>query len=205
MPVYYNEFKDSPAKYYQNKNTGRVIGVVDGFVSSMYFYYSSPRIKNELIQMSYDLEKEGYVKIVPPKTGDIILLKVNNINSFSPHVCHKFKVEEVNDFFVIMTNIETNENLAIDIRNWVWENTTPKEKVIPDIKSGDIIEKDGKKYKIILEEYIPPPKYKIGEIIGDGNVIVNTSCSGTTRYYTIYLKHEDELHMKSESEIESLK
>lgn len=198
---YYNEFRDGPAKYYQNRNTGQVIGMV--YDNKMYFHHNSLNNLKELLDVNCDLIKDGYSEIVVPKEGAKIKLIRNNINLFSPHANQQFIVKETQGFRVILSNVETNDNLVIDLRNWVWEKIDCKPDV--DIRSGDIIEKDGKKYKIILEEYIPPPKYKIGEIIGDGNVIVNTSCSGTTRYYTVYLKHEDELHMKSESEIESLK
>lgn len=198
---YYNEFRDGPARYYQNRNTGQVIGMV--YDNKMYFHHNSLNDLKELLDVYHNLIVDDYSEIVVPKEGTKIKLIRNNINPFSPHSNQQFIVKETQDFRVILSNTETNNNLVIDLRNWVWENVNKKSDV--DIRSGDIIEKDGKKYKIILEEYIPPPKYKIGEIIGDGNVIVNTSCSGTTRYYTVYLKHEDELHMKSESEIESLK
>lgn len=205
MPVYYNEFKDGLAKYYQSKNTGQVIGVVDNFAKLMYFHFKSTNIHKELFFVNCNLEEDGYSEIVPPKTGDIILLKSNNINLFSPHAGHQFKVKETQQFRIVLTNLATDENLVVDIRNWVWENITPKEKVIPDIQSGDIIEKDGKKYKIILEEYIPPAKYAVGTVIRDGEcVIVNTSYSGTNRYYTVYIKDEDEIFMYRESQVDEI-
>lgn len=205
MPVYYNEFKDGPAKYYQSKNTGQVIGVIDGYNKPMYFHFKSTNVHNELFYVNCNLEEDGYSEIVPPKTGDIILLKFNRINMFSPHCGHQFKVQETRNFRIVLNNLVTNENLVIDIRNWVWEKITSEGKNDLDINDGDIIEKDGKQFIVTLTEVIPQ-KYPIGTVINDVFVIIDTCLTKDNkhRYYTLWNRKFGKIWYRREDEIPEL-
>lgn len=198
MLIYYNEQSHGIAEYYQNRANGRSIGVLSNSIPNLYFNIA-PKTGKVIQVLNFDIYGSGFEKIIPPKKGDIIRLLKNNINSRSPDTKSPY---EGSTFEVINSKenrIELidkeNRKFTININNWVWEDVLEEVLFEDDlndstINDGDTITKDGKKYRVKLEEIIEQ-KYELGDVIEELDaVVVDVTQRSTTWHYSCYFRKQ---------------
>lgn len=198
MPVYYNEPTHGIAEYYQNKANNQSIGVLRYCVPNLYFNIA-PKTGKVIQVLDFNISESGFEKIIPPKKGDIIRLIKNNINSRSPDTKSPYEgctFEVINSKENLIDLIDKeNKKFTININNWVWEDVLEDVLFEDDlndstINDGDTITKDGKKYRVKLEEIIEQ-KYELGDVIKELDaVVVDVNQRSTTWHYSCYFRKQ---------------